>query len=65
MGNSGKKEKKRETDLKKQEVILYMYVCIYSVYIIKTYKYIYEIHIYWNFKKTTKQRALVMWGCKS
>jgi len=46
MGNSGKKEKKRETDLKKQEVILYMYVCIYSVYIIKTYKYIYEIHIY-------------------
>ena len=46
MGNSGKKEKKRETDLKKQEVILYIYVCIYSVYIIKTYKYTYEIHIY-------------------
>ena len=46
MGNSGKKEKKIETDLKKHEVILYMYVFIYSVYIIKTYKYIYEIHIY-------------------
>ena len=31
MGNSGKKEKKIETDLKKHEEILYMYVwCIYN-----------------------------------